>query len=154
MNNLTSQKLTPFFIVSVKTVRDWSLRLQGAPNQGESHVSVTKAFKRLASWIVNILNWVLEAAFFFLTGSSVVWRLRAQTYSLCHCLRNGNNARTHGIGEAAALSVGPALKHCLQCSSTSRQRKVFRAQTKKGLTDPVLSLGELWARRLWLRPSP
>lgn len=65
MNNLTSQKLTPFFIVSVKTVRVWSLRLQGAPNQGESHVSVTKAFKRLASWIVNILNWVLEAAFFF-----------------------------------------------------------------------------------------
>lgn len=37
-------------------------------------------------------------------------RLRAQICSLCHCLRNGNNARAHLIGEAAALSVGPALK--------------------------------------------
>ena len=40
----------------------------------------------------------------------MVRRLRAQTCSLCHCLRDGNNARTHLIGEAAALSVGPALK--------------------------------------------
>lgn len=42
---------------------------RGRPAKGESHVSVTKAFKRLATWIVNILNWVLGAAF-FKTGSS------------------------------------------------------------------------------------
>lgn len=46
--------------------KDLELAIQGTPNQGESHVSVTKALKRLASWVVNTLNWVLGAAFFFL----------------------------------------------------------------------------------------